>query len=295
MNSLTLPNSLVSVDWLKHNCSHPQLVILDASSHMPGTPRDAHQEWQEQHIAGAKFFDFNNKICDTHSPLPHMLPSAEIFTHEAQALGINQDSIIVIYDSLGIFSAPRAWWMFSVMGHQQCAVLDGGLPEWLAQGGTTESHTEEKDLTPNTISTGNFSAHLQVDKVKNKAQILAAIANNDITIIDSRSKKRFDGLAEETRKDLISGHIPSSKSLPFTELLTNGKMKPTAQLKRLLDEKVTGKTELYSSCGSGVTACIITFAAHLAGFKQLAVYDGSWCEWGQPELDLPIDTYADIK
>ncbi|MGS2718174.1 3-mercaptopyruvate sulfurtransferase [Eionea flava] len=298
MENLTLPSPLVSAKWLKENHHHPQLIILDASAHMPGSDRDAMAEWKNKHIKGARFFDFNNAIADTLSSLPHMLPTPEIFTQEAQALGINQDSIIVIYDSLGIFSAPRAWWMFMAMGHTQCAVLDGGLPEWEKQKNAT--HRAEKTAI---FNTGNFVAQYQSDWIKDKNQILHASQSHSATIIDARSQARFDGHAKEPREGLISGHIPHSINLPFTELLENGLFKPTTELRERINQCYDNKggnnksdeanQPLYATCGSGITACIIAFAAHLAGIKKIAVYDGSWCEWGDPNNHLPIDTTTD--
>lgn len=297
METLTLPNILIDTEWLQQHIDHPQLVILDASSHMPGVPRDPFAEWQDTSIPGSRFFDFNHTVCDTHSSLPHMLPSPEVFTDEVQALGINTDSCIIIYDSLGIFSAPRAWWMFTIMGHKQCAVLNGGLPEWIAKQGATTSNQPENNKA-NTTARGNFIATLNQGMVKNHHQILEAINQDTIAIVDARGAARFNGEAKEPREGLISGHIPNSYNLPFTQLLNNKsdegnghtEYKPLAELKTLLGPVLQNKEALYATCGSGVTACVITFAAQLCGFKDIAVYDGSWSEWGQPELELPINT-----
>ena len=295
MTAPTLTSTLVTTTWLKDNIDHPKLIVLDASSHMPGANRDAFSEWQEKRITGARFFDFNHKICDTTSSLPHMMPTEAVFAQEARALGIHEDSIVIIYDSLGIFSSPRAWWMLTTMGHKHCAILDGGLPQWEKdQGGIDQGLTENKaiDETASEQETakGTFSAKLNINNIKNSHEILAAIGQETISILDARSPARFNGTAPEPREGLISGHIPSSKNLPFPSLISNGKMKPNDELKRTFAALLKPEQTLYASCGSGVTACIIAFAAHLIGIKNIAVYDGSWSEWGQPERQLPINT-----
>lgn len=308
MTTLILPSALVDVKWLAENIDHPQLIILDASAHMPGAGRNAALEFTEKHIPHARFFDFNQQFADQQSDLPHMLPSAEVFTQEARALGINQDSVIVIYDSAGIFSAPRGWWMFTAMGHKQCAVLNGGLPDWLLHKEwlahkelthkelTLKSNIESGTEGATAKATGNFTAHLQTELVKSVNEMTTAIAQNDVCILDARSEDRFNGTTKEPREGLISGHIPSSKNLPFNHLLQDGKYKSLDVLTALFEEKVDKDQTLYCSCGSGITACVIAFAAHLldtAGtvkIKKIAVYDGSWCEWGDPKNNLPINT-----
>jgi thiosulfate/3-mercaptopyruvate sulfurtransferase len=281
--SLVLPDIVVSAEWLKQHIYHPDLVVLDASSHMLGSPRDGYEEWQKERIAGALFFDINRKICDPESSLPHMLPSAELFAREAQALGIHQNSIVVVYDSLGIFSAPRAWWMFAAMGHTQCAVLDGGLPEWHKQGGDIEH-----GLPKSTLLSGDFKAHFKPDYVKNQNDMEAAINAEHIVILDARSSERFNAQVSEPRPELRRGHIPNSKNLPFNDLLDNGKLKDRQALQAIFDKYITSSDALYATCGSGVTACIIVFVAQWLGFSAVAVYDGSWCEWGNPDRNLPI-------
>jgi thiosulfate/3-mercaptopyruvate sulfurtransferase len=289
MTTLMLPSPLVDTHWLAANIDHPNLIILDASSYMPGVPRNAFNEWQQQSIPGARFFDFNDKFADTASALPHMLPSTAVFTQEARQLGINQDSVIVAYDSAGIFSSPRAWWMLTAMGHKFCAVLDGGLPQWLAEARASEPGKQLSDEA-SAVALGNFTAKNQPQNVKNATEISAAIQQDNICILDARSKERFDGGAKEPREGLISGHIPSSKSLPFDQLLDNGKFKPLSDISVLINNKISHDQQLYATCGSGITACVLAFAAHLVGVTNIAVYDGSWCEWGDPKRQLPIDT-----
>ena len=290
MTKLILPSLLVDTQWLADNVDHPDLLILDASAFMPGVTRSAFQEWRQRAIPGARFFDINNKFADTTSTLPHMLPTTALFTQEARQLGINQDSVIVVYDSAGIFSSPRAWWMLTTMGHESCAVLDGGLPQWLAEARTTQPG-EQLPGASNATTVGNFIAKSNPQNIKSAIEISAAIQQDNICILDARSKERFDGSAEEPRAGLVSGHIPSSKNLPFDKLLDKGKFKSIADITLLINEQVRRDQALYATCGSGITACVIAFAARLSGIKNISVYDGSWCEWGDPKHQLPVDTY----
>ncbi len=253
--------NIVSVEWLKF---HKDVIIFDASL----KPSSAF-------IPGALIFDFDKKICDKNSTLPHMMPTAEIFQEEVQKLGVNQDSFIVVYDNEGIFSSPRVWWMFRSMGHEKVAILDGGLPEWITAGLPTE------DSPSKAIQRGNFKAvdlklFCQVEEVER------ALNSSQVQVIDARSKGRFAGTENEPRPGLRSGHMPGALNLPFKELLNGYKMKSTDELKSIFQEKIPNQTPLIFSCGSGVTACIVCLAAELIGLKNLKVYDGSWSEWGLP-------------
>ncbi len=280
---MQLPSSLVSVEWLHENIDQPQLVILDASWHMPAENRNGHEEFLDKRIAGARFFDFDGRVCDQDSSLPHMLPSADLFTTEARRLGINQDSLIVVYDSFGIRSSARVWWMFRAMGHQDVAVLDGGLPAWLEAGHACNSG--ELELA----ESGDFVADLQPELVKDKLQVQASIHSSRATVVDARSQGRFEATAPEPRPELRGGHIPGSSCLPFELLVGDGHMIAQSKLELLFDERVEGDQQMIFSCGSGVTAAILALGAELIGRTDYAVYDGSWSEWGLPELELPID------
>ncbi len=278
-----LPSSLVSVEWLDENIDNPDFILLDASWHMPAEKRDGQAEYLEQRLLGARFFDFDGSVADQDSSLPHMLPSAELFTEEAQRLGINQDSLIVVYDSMGLRSSARVWWMFRAMGHQNVAVLDGGLPAWVAAGHACETgEVSSSEL-------GDFTAELQSNLVKSREQVEESIENLHITIVDARSQGRFDATAPEPRADLRGGHIPGSSCLPFELLVDDGQMISQSQIESLFEERVDGDQEMIFSCGSGVTAAILALAAELVGRTDYAVYDGSWSEWGLPELNMPID------
>lgn len=274
MNSLTLPASLVDSQWLAAHLNHPDLVVLDASWYMPAAKRSGEQEWRKQRIPGARFFDFDSKISDQHSPLPHMLPPEAQFAQQVAALGISNHNRIVIYDGSGIFAAPRAWWMLKAMGHEQVAVLDGGLPAWIARDLPLE-HGEPAPITP-----GLFVAKLQTAWLADADQVQAALPQPEYKVLDARSRDRFSGQTADPRPGVRAGHMPGAICLPFTELLQQGHFLPKAQLAQKFDALASSEQHLIFSCGSGVTAAILALAADIAGHNKLAVYDGSWTEWG---------------
>jgi len=282
MTSLQLPESLLCADWLRQYLDHPDLVLFDASWHMPATGRDAFAEWQQECISGARFFDFDGRICDLQSSLPHMLPDPKSFSHELQLLGLKQDSCVVVYDSMGMFSSPRAWWMLRAMGCAKVALLDGGLPAWKAQGLPTESGIDQP-----TYPTGDFSAQLAVEQVADAAAVLAALDDEGQCVLDARPEPRFNGVVEEPRAGLRRGHMPGAKNLPFAQLFDQGLLKSEGDLAHLLEPLLENRSRVICSCGSGVTACILAFALHQIGIDQVAVYDGSWSEWGLPG-ELPV-------
>ncbi|KQV19232.1 MULTISPECIES: sulfurtransferase [unclassified Kitasatospora] len=277
MSALALPGPLVDVHWLAERLDHPDLVVLDAGV-------GAHRG-EPLPIRGARVFDLDGALSDHADPRPHTMPDAAQFTAEVRALGINDRSTVVVYDGAGVYSSARAWWMFRAMGFDSVAVLDGGLPAWTAAG------LPRAAAGPAPAAPGNFTATSRPGLIVDSATVLAALADESSAVLDARTRERFAGTAPEPRAGLRGGHMPGAFSLPFGELQTAGHMLPPTELQARLVELVGDRERLLFSCGSGVTACILTLGAELAGYHDLAVYDGSWSEWGMPS-DLPVATGA---
>ena len=263
---------IVSAKWLFENLSDPDLILLNASpsSNVSGLK----SELDEIQIASSRLFDLKKNFSDKKSDLPNTLLSAKDFQKEVRKLGINQNSKIVVYDNLGIYTSPRVWWMFKTMGHQDVAVLNGGLPDWVKKGYATES------IQQDTYKKGNFTASLNSDMVKNFEAMQSCSLNQEAVIFDARSKGRFEGTAPEPRAGLRSGNIPNSLNLPWKEVVKNGKFKSKKALKEIFST-VKKEERIVFSCGSGLTACIIFLAAELVVDNPKSVYDGSWTEWAQ--------------
>ena len=274
-------NSLVSVHWLAENLHAENLVILDASIKSVMPAQDANQA-VPAYIPGALRFDIDHEMSDTSTSLPHMMLPPEVFTERVQTLGVNRDSVIVAYDRVGIYSSPRAWCMFRAMGHEQIAVLDGGLPAW------TEAGYETVPTLSVPKGRGDFTSQPQRQWFVDSSYVLRALTDPSFTVIDARSEGRFKGLEPEPRAGLRGGHMPEAVNIPFTNVLEDGKMLSKHQLQPLF-EKYEGQKMIFS-CGSGVTACVVAFAAEQAGHENLSIYDGSWSEWGQPDSGLPVKT-----
>jgi thiosulfate/3-mercaptopyruvate sulfurtransferase len=259
------------------------LVLLDASMQTV-IGREPIVYEQPAYIPGAQALDLEQEFCDQASSQVHAFPTADIFANAARRLGINRDSRVVIYDNQGIYSAPRAWWIFKTMGVEQVAVLDGGLPQWLAQG-----HEVVAELASPPV-TGNVCAQYDTSHIINSQQLLAQLQQPDACIIDVRSAERFAGKAPEPRPGVRSGHIPGSINIPFANVLDGNRYKTAAQLRALFAQQLPDMPKpLVFSCGSGITACIVLLAAVIAGFDRPVLYDGSWAEWGS-DPELPIET-----
>jgi thiosulfate/3-mercaptopyruvate sulfurtransferase len=274
---------IVSTAWLEAHLSAPDVKVLDASWHMPDTGRDARAEYIAAHIPGAAFFDIDD-ISDTRSPLPHMAPQPEKFVSRMRKLGVSDGHRVVVYDQAGLFSAARAWWMLRLLGHRDVAVLDGGLPKWLAEGRATE------DTAP-VLRERHFTARRNAALVRDVTQVAAATKLGAEQIVDARSAPRFRGEAPEPRPGLRSGHIPGALNLHYALLLNeDGTMKDEAAIKAaFVAAGVDLGKPIVSSCGSGVTACILDLALERIGNRRHAVYDGSWAEWGMfPDLKVEL-------
>ncbi|MFG3497894.1 sulfurtransferase [Streptomyces sp. NPDC047928] len=265
---------LIGVDRLAAVLGEPGLVVLDASV---GAHRAA-----ERRIPGARVFDIDGALSDPASPLPHTMPGADAFTGAVRALGVHDTDTVVVYDGAGIYSSARAWWMFRAMGFDRVAVLDGGLPAWEAAGLPV---TGEAPPAP---ARGDFTARPRPGTLVGAADVAAALAAPGTAVLDARTRGRFAGTEPEPRPGLRGGHMPGAVNLPFGDLQDGaGRMRPAAELRAALTAAAGDRERLVLSCGSGVTACVLALGAHLAGYRDLAVYDGSWSEWGLPS-DLPV-------
>ena len=264
-------STIVSSKWLRDNFDNPDLVVLDASQ-----PKGESKS-NMQKIKGARPFDIKSAFSDKSSSFPNTFPSKKQFEENCQELGISSSSKIVVYDSLGIYTSPRVWWMFKAMGHSDIVVLDGGFPEWIIKGFATETIVESK------YSKGNFKAIFHSEMIRSIDFVKDNLSSNDSLIIDARSADRFNSLVPEPRADLRRGNIPKSINIAFEDTLESGKFKSVEKLTRLFQENNCANKSLVFSCGSGITACIVLLATELVFEGNKSIYDGSWTEWAQLE------------
>jgi thiosulfate/3-mercaptopyruvate sulfurtransferase len=269
---------LVSTDWLSDRLDDPKVKVIDASYKMPGVLPLPSEDYLAAHIPGAAFFDVN-AISDRDDPRPHMYPNAEQFARDVSALGISSGDTVVAYDSGAWVAAPRAWWMFLSFGYRDVKVLDGGLKKWLAEGRATQSGR----ISP---KPGKFEASLDAGFVRSKQQLLANLESNAEQLVDARPRPRFEGAVAEPWPGRRSGHIPGSRNVPYAELFdaASGAMKPLEGLRKAFAGAGLDLAKpIVTTCGSGVSALVVTLALYRLGVRGTALYDGSWAEWGLPD------------
>ena len=281
MGALDDEAKLVTADWLAGEIEKPDIVVVDGSWYLPTQNRNAHGEFLAGHIPGAVFFD-HDAIVDPASTLPHTLPSTADFAVAAGKLGLAADKRIVVYDGVGLFTAPRVWWMLRLFGAKDVAVLDGGYPAWIAGNRAVETGESTRLGTI-------FAATPDLDAVVDAKDVAAALASGSAQVVDARASARYRGLVAEPRAGVRSGHMPGSLNLPFTDLLDGAHFKSDDEMRHVLREAgVDLDRPVITSCGSGVTAAVLAFGLARLGKTDVKLYDGSWSEWGG-RADLPVE------
>lgn len=277
-------NPLVSTEWLARELGAPDLVVFDATKYLPNEPKDGRAEFRSAHIPDARYFDID-EVADPDTDLPHMVPTPGRFAKLLGGMGVGNTTRIVFYDQKGLASAARGWWLMRLFGHDHAAVLDGGLPKWMKEGRPTATG----DVPAAQVAT--FRPDFRATRLRGVGDLLANVGTGRELVLDARAAGRFTGATPEPRAGMRSGHIPGSANVPYTDLLhEDGTFRTAAELRdRFAAAGVDGSRPLITSCGSGVTACILTLGLLLAGLPEAAVYDGSWTEWGG-RADTPVET-----
>jgi thiosulfate/3-mercaptopyruvate sulfurtransferase len=275
---------LVTTDWLASELAKADLVIFDATKYLPNEDKDGKAEFLKAHILGARYFDID-EVADPDTELPHMVPTPGRFAKLMGAMGVSNRSRIVFYDQKGLASAARGWWLMGLFGHDQAAVLDGGLPKWMREGRPVESGSSAAPVP------ATFLPEFRATRLRGVGDVMRNVAAQGELVLDARASGRFTGATPEPRAGMRSGHIPGSENVPYTDLLNaDGTFRPISEIKALFAKAgVDGSLQVVTSCGSGVTACILTLGLRLAGLPEGAVYDGSWTEWGG-RSDTPVET-----
>ena len=276
---MTMTGPLVTTEWLGTHLGQPNVKCVDASWRMPGEP-PAISAYEKEHIPSAVFFDLD-AISDRNSPLPHMQPSAQDFEQAVGALGVSSDDTVIVYDDQGLFSAARVWWCFKQMGHERVAVLDGGLPKWIAEGRPT-------DDAPVNLRSCQYRAHPKPEMIATADDVRAIFSSDKALVFDARPPARFYGETPEPRTGLRRGAMPGAVNIPFGSLLNDDRtMLSSPELKKLFSEAgLNANKQAITTCGSGVTAAIISLALEVIGHEQSSLYDGSWVEWADIKNSL---------
>jgi thiosulfate/3-mercaptopyruvate sulfurtransferase len=275
---------LVTTDWLAEALGKPDLVVFDATKYLPNEDKDGKAEFLKAHIPGARYFDID-EVADPDTDLPHMVPTPGRFARLLGAMGVGNGTRVVFYDQKGLASAARGWWLMGLFGHDAAAVLDGGLPKWVREGRPTEAGAAAA------ANPATFRPDYRATRLRGVGDLLRNVTAGAELVLDARAAGRFTGATPEPRAGMRSGHIPGSANIPYTDLLhADGTFKSAAEVRaRFAAAGVDGTRPVVTSCGSGVTACILTLGLRLSGLPEGAVYDGSWTEWGG-RADTPVET-----